>query len=564
MPQSDRPLEVASEIAIGLPVHNGGLYLRQALDSLLAQTWSDFQVLILDDGSTDSSGEIIREYVARDPRLHHVHLEQRAGLVEAWRRSAQLAGDRFQPEFFAWYSDHDWVAPDWLELLRSALKGSERTALVHARTRLVDVDGADLGEVTDFPETTGLPVLERLDRTIFSTMGAGDAVYGLCRWSALRACGIFHDEIMPDRLLIAELNLHGDISRVESALRFRRQMRVMNAQSELVERQLITLFPDGYVKSNPYFSHATFFLRRANERPPSGDLAADLADLYLAFMYFQRSLRKFEEPLEREFATVAPSPSLLLVQAIADKKIRLIYEALDLALARTLPDGAERETTILEDKIRTLAAEVEAATAGRLRFETELVDTRMALKEAQKVQVHLEGKLASARREAETQVAAARAEARRLDEKLQAAAAARAELKAELARVRLQLQAAEQAAAALEGELATTRQELAATREELAAVQLRARTLAGQLEAAATRRAADESKLRRLRTQLQEVRDQRNRFQRQVTSLKQHRRLLEKRYRLVRVLGPAGFAAIKISDRVGALRRARRRRPTER
>jgi glycosyltransferase involved in cell wall biosynthesis len=541
---------VASEIAIGLPVHNGARYLRQALDSLLAQTWSDFQVLILDDGSTDSSDEIIREYVAKDLRLHYVRLEHRAGLVEAWRRVAQLAGDRFQPEFFAWYSDHDWVAPDWLELLRFALRGSERTAMVHARTRLVDVDGADIGEVTDFPDTTGLPVLERLDQTIFSTMGAGDAVYGLCRWSALRACGIFHDEIMPDRLLIAELNLHGDISRIESAVRFRRQMRVMNAQSELVERQLITLFPDGYVKPNPYFSHATFFLRRANEGPPSGDLAADLADLYLAFMYFQRSLRKFEEPLEHELATVAPSPSLLLAQAIADKKIRLIYEALDLALARALPDGAQRESAILEDKIRALTAEVEVATAGRLRFETELVDARMSLKEAQKVQVHLEGKLAGVKHEAETQVTAAREEARALAKKLHADTVKRSETKAELARVRLQL---------------TT------TRQELAAVQLRSLAVAEQLEAAAARIAADESELSRLRAQLKEreaaalkVKGQRDHLQQQVASLKQHRHQLERRYRLVRVLGPAGFAAIKIGDRVGALRRARRKRPTER
>ena len=118
--------------------------------------------------------------------------------------------------------------------------------------------------------------------------------------------------------------------------------------------------------------------------------------------------------------------------------------------------------------------------------------------------------------------------------------------------------------AALDGELATARQ-------ELAAVQLRALAVAEQLEAAATRIAADESERSRLRAQLQEseaaalrIKGQRDHLQEQVASLKQHRRLLEKRYRLVRVLGPAGFAAIKISDRVGALRRARRRRRTER
>ncbi len=72
----------APRISVVMPVWNGEKYLREAVDSLLAQTFTDFELLALDDGSTDSTPEILASY--RDPRVRHIRLEH-VGLIAAER-----------------------------------------------------------------------------------------------------------------------------------------------------------------------------------------------------------------------------------------------------------------------------------------------------------------------------------------------------------------------------------------------------------------------------------------------------------------------------------------------
>ena len=65
-------------VSIAVPVYNGERYLRESLDGLLAQTFTDFELVIADNASTDGTETICREYAARDPRVreqlrHHPH-----------------------------------------------------------------------------------------------------------------------------------------------------------------------------------------------------------------------------------------------------------------------------------------------------------------------------------------------------------------------------------------------------------------------------------------------------------------------------------------------------------
>jgi glycosyltransferase involved in cell wall biosynthesis len=61
--------ELTPRVSIGLPAYNGEWYLAPALDSLLAQDFDDFELLISDNASTDGTGDISRDYAARDPRI---------------------------------------------------------------------------------------------------------------------------------------------------------------------------------------------------------------------------------------------------------------------------------------------------------------------------------------------------------------------------------------------------------------------------------------------------------------------------------------------------------------
>ena len=58
-------------VSIGMPVRNGQKYIREAIESILAQTFTDWELIVCDNASTDSTEQIVREYAARDPRVRY-------------------------------------------------------------------------------------------------------------------------------------------------------------------------------------------------------------------------------------------------------------------------------------------------------------------------------------------------------------------------------------------------------------------------------------------------------------------------------------------------------------
>lgn len=92
-------------VSIGMPVYNGKNHIREALDSLLAQTFSDFELIISDNASTDGTGAICREYVSRDPRIRYVRQAENKGAVANFK--AVL--DEAQCKYFMWAAhDDEW------------------------------------------------------------------------------------------------------------------------------------------------------------------------------------------------------------------------------------------------------------------------------------------------------------------------------------------------------------------------------------------------------------------------------------------------------------------------
>ena len=78
------------EISIIIPVYNSATYLRQCIDSILAQSFSDFELLLVDDGSSDGSGGICDEYAAKDSRIKVFH-QQNAGVGAARNLGMEMA-----------------------------------------------------------------------------------------------------------------------------------------------------------------------------------------------------------------------------------------------------------------------------------------------------------------------------------------------------------------------------------------------------------------------------------------------------------------------------------------
>lgn len=105
-----------AEISIIVPVYQVEKYIRQCVDSILAQTFTDFELILVDDGSTDNSGKICDEYAQKDKRITTLHKEN-GGLSDA--RNYGL--DQADGKYFMFVDSDDYIAPDMAECLHKAI-----------------------------------------------------------------------------------------------------------------------------------------------------------------------------------------------------------------------------------------------------------------------------------------------------------------------------------------------------------------------------------------------------------------------------------------------------------
>lgn len=123
-------------ISIVLPIYNGEKYMRQSIDSVLAQTYQNWELLIIDDGSTDRTAEIASEYLNKDSRIHYYKNPQNMRLPRTLNRGFSLA----RGAYLTWTSDDNYYYPTALEQMVTALE-AERKDFVFASCDVIDGEG---------------------------------------------------------------------------------------------------------------------------------------------------------------------------------------------------------------------------------------------------------------------------------------------------------------------------------------------------------------------------------------------------------------------------------------
>ncbi len=228
-------------VVIGIPSYNHVGDVREAIESILSQSYSDFGVVVVDDCSDDGTYAELQKYEQRDPRLTCVRNERRLGMIDNWRRAFFEATDRFpDAKFFAWASDHDVWHPHWVKRLVEALEANDDVVLAYPMSTKILVDGLVARKPWRF-DTFGDPRPFRRLRRASWDMSAGNMVYGLFRVGAMRTAGVFRRILVPDRMLLAELCLQGQFQQVPEILWFRRWYgRIFS-----LSRQRRSFFPDG-------------------------------------------------------------------------------------------------------------------------------------------------------------------------------------------------------------------------------------------------------------------------------------------------------------------------------
>jgi glycosyltransferase involved in cell wall biosynthesis len=167
------------KVSIGLPAYNSAKYLREALDSLLAQTFTDFELIISDDASTDETSEICQEYMTKDRRIRYIRQPQNTGMAANQNFVFQQA----RGEFFMWAGHDDKWDKEFIKTLLNALVSNER--YTSAFCPYVHIDEA--GEIISDMKYLDFSSRSRIVRLLKLCLHYGDwSFYGLHKRKAIK------------------------------------------------------------------------------------------------------------------------------------------------------------------------------------------------------------------------------------------------------------------------------------------------------------------------------------------------------------------------------------------
>lgn len=105
-----------SEISVIVPVYKVEKFLHRCVDSILGQSFRDFELILVDDGSPDHCGAICEDYAARDPRVHVIH-QKNGGLSAARNTGIDYVMKESSSHWLAFVDSDDWVHPEYLKML---------------------------------------------------------------------------------------------------------------------------------------------------------------------------------------------------------------------------------------------------------------------------------------------------------------------------------------------------------------------------------------------------------------------------------------------------------------
>ncbi|WP_162409522.1 glycosyltransferase family 2 protein [Acuticoccus sediminis] len=202
-------------VSIGLAVYNGAEYLEEAIDSILSQTYPDFELIISDNASTDGTREICERAQARDPRVRYDRLPKNLGAAPNYNRIVAMARGRY----FKWAAHDDRCHPDFLARCMDALR-DDSVVLAYTKTSVIDAQGRELRTYSDGltldGATPAIRFAQYLRGNVLGVRGMCNPIFGVIRTDALRKTRLIQDFIASDRTLLGHLALMGRFVEVDT------------------------------------------------------------------------------------------------------------------------------------------------------------------------------------------------------------------------------------------------------------------------------------------------------------------------------------------------------------
>lgn len=304
-------------LSIGLPVFNGENYLAAALDSILAQTYRDFELIISDNASTDRTEEICLSYAAKDRRVHYFRNRTNIGGGRNFNRAFELASG----EYFKWHAHDDLLRPEFLARCVEVLDNDPSIILVHSKTGRIEEDGVLVGAFDHNMNVGAHEPHERL-RSLLMERNIAAEQFGVIRSKSLGATRLMGNYVACDRNLLAELALLGRWHIIPEYLFLRRQHRDAGTNIWPLQARIVWYEPRRPEKLNfPHFREVAEHLNVIRRSPLS------MAERWACYSVMARYLLHLRKGLSSDtyIAAVRTIRRFKLGGDLIDLTKRLLY-----------------------------------------------------------------------------------------------------------------------------------------------------------------------------------------------------------------------------------------------
>jgi glycosyltransferase involved in cell wall biosynthesis len=227
----------APRVTVALCVHDEQRWIESAIESLLAQTHRDFELLIMDNASTDGTSEIAERYAREHDRIRHVRHETNLGAIANYARAVREA----RGEYFLLAAGHDLFSENYIERLLPALEADRRAVLAFGRTAWIDESGLPV-EGGDRLHLDMSGVSSPVARFNLVMWWHQNALYGLMRTEAVRKTHLDLEVLGTGAVALGELAILGRILHVPEVTWHRRLNRAPEDHDARVQRYLTVLY----------------------------------------------------------------------------------------------------------------------------------------------------------------------------------------------------------------------------------------------------------------------------------------------------------------------------------
>lgn len=227
-------------VSIGIPVYNGERYLEETIKSILSQTYTDFELLICDNGSTDATQEICKKYASQDKRIKYHRNAKNLGAAPNYNLVFELSSG----EYFKWADYDDLLAPDFISKGVEVLDTNPDVAACYPRATFIDENGDFIKDYDPEPDASSPKPHVRFGRLLLDHDHRLAQASGLIRASVLRRTILHGSYPCSDEVLLAHLGLLGRYYEIPDRLFHLRMHPYMSSQGALASERVRVSFFD--------------------------------------------------------------------------------------------------------------------------------------------------------------------------------------------------------------------------------------------------------------------------------------------------------------------------------